>query len=132
VRGLSEYCWQGLLALSQKSDFEEADMRFFPRDAFKNLSDTPVQIPVTQVPFQQFQQMQQFQQQMWNQIGMPMAATQVSDVDPMFLYKLQMLAQQKALAMQMALQVGPLWTYPQLEDPGWYLMDMGSYGYSGY
>lgn len=104
-------------------------MRFFPRDAFEKLSDNPVQIPEVQVQFQQFQQMQQ---QMQQQISMPMAVPQVSIMDPMLLYNLQVLAQGQALAMLMALQTGMLRLHPQRSDPDWYLMGLSSFGYPGY
>ncbi len=107
-------------------------MRFFPRDAFKNLTDTPVHMPDTQVQFQQFQQMQHFQQQIWQQMGMPMTVSQSSIGASMFLYKLRILALRRALALQMALQTYPLQMHPRLADPAWYLLGLGGFGYSSY
>jgi hypothetical protein len=107
-------------------------MRFFPRGAFKSLPDTPVQTPVAQVQFQQLQQMQQFQQQIWQQIGTPMAAPRVSILDPMFLYELQILVRQQVCPVYSVLLGDPLQIHPQLSNPLWCLICPGSFGCPGY
>lgn len=104
-------------------------MRFFPRDAFKNPPDTSVHPPIVQAQVQQLQQMHQFQQQIWQQIGMPMAVLQVSIVDPMFLYILLIRAQQQALAILMRPRPSSMWLDPQLADPAWHFMDPSGLGY---
>jgi hypothetical protein len=107
-------------------------MRYFPRGAFKDAPENPVQTPVAPVQCQQFQQMQQYQQQMWQQSGMPMTAPQASAADPMFLYRLRMLAHQQAHPMHMVFQGSPLQVHPLLSSPAWYLMGLGGFGYPGY
>ena len=98
-------------------------MRFFPHDAFKNPPEAPVQMPVGQVQFQQFQPMYQFQQQTWQQVGIP----QVSIAAPFFLVIQQMRAQQQILEILIGSRPSPMWIELQFADPIRYFLDPGGF-----
>jgi hypothetical protein len=107
-------------------------MRYFPRDAFKNLAVEPDQVPNFQFQPMQLFPMQEGQYQLPQQIGIPNLMMQASITDPTFLFRLQMLLYQQSIQTDLLLQSAPTPIFSQFTYPPLNLTGFGCFGFPGF